>query len=68
MKSFARLLLAILAMTTSLVIGMVLILFISAFALAYFGPVQALAAMVLTVSFVITVLIHWSEQKNFPFR
>lgn len=68
MKSFARLLLAILAMTTSLVIGMVLILFISAFALAYFGPVQALAAMVLMVSFAITVLIHWSEQKNFPFR
>jgi len=68
MKSFARLLLAILAMTTSLVIGMVLILFISAFALAYFGPVQALVAMVLTVSFVITVLIHWSEQENFPFR
>jgi hypothetical protein len=68
MKSFARLLLATLAMTTSLVIGMVLILFISAFALAYFGPVQALAAMVLMVSFVITVLIHWSEQKNFPFR
>ena len=68
MKSFARRLLATLAMTTSLVIGMVLILFISAFALVYFGPVQALVAMVLTVSFVITVFIHWSEQKNFPFR
>jgi len=68
MKSFARLLLATLAMTTALAISLALILFASALAYTYFGFIQALAAMVFTVSLVITALMHWSEQDSFPLR
>jgi hypothetical protein len=68
MKNFARLLAATLAMMASLAFAFTLILLASALTYAYFGFVQALAAMVFAISLVIAALIHWSEQKSFPFR
>jgi hypothetical protein len=61
MKSFARLLLATLAMTTALALSLALILFVSALAYTHFGFIQALAAMVFTASLVITALMHWDD-------
>ena len=68
MKNFARLFAATLTMMTSLALALALILSASILALNYFGFFQMIAAMVLTVSLVVTGLIHWSEQKSFPFR
>jgi hypothetical protein len=68
MKSFARLLLATLAMTTALALSLMkiyvataLILFVSALAYTHFGLIQALAAMVFTASLAITALMHWDD-------
>jgi len=68
MKSFFRLFGATLAMTAIYAFVLLLIMIASVLAYAYFGPVQALAAMVFAISLAITALIHWSEQDSFPFR
>lgn len=68
MKSFLRLFFSVFGLIAAGILAYLLIFFAGLLALVWLGPIQALIAAVLAISLVITALIHWSEQKSFPFQ
>jgi hypothetical protein len=68
MKSFLRVFATALAVTVGLIALWSLLLLIFFVSTYYFGPIQGIVALVFVTVFILTALIHWSEQGNFPYR
>jgi hypothetical protein len=66
MKSFLRIFAAALTVTVGLIAFWFLLFALFSLGLYYFGPIQAVFAVIFATSFIILALIHWSEQDSFP--
>ena len=66
MKVFFRIFAAALTLTVGLIAFWLLLFVLFAFGLYYFGPIQAIFAVIFATWFIILALIHWSEQDSFP--